>query len=383
MKTIWTCVGKQTVILQFYKHLDKGTGNLTLTFTGNINNMVTGFYRTHPKSISEEGMIAVTDFGPTDSRRGFPNLDEPGFKAMIEIIMMVPKNHISLSNMNEQKRRVYNEMFEEVKFEASPPMTTAQMAIVVGRFSFLEQLTEDNEVLVRIFTPIDRQDEALFAMDVTNKLLMFYKYYFNTSYPLLKLDLVSIPEYPSASETWGLITFTEKEILVNNQTTEEEKRTVALVIAHALAHQWFGNLVTLSSWDEMWITEGFATFIENEAIDILYPNWKVWQTFVSKDIQNAMEIDSLPNSMPIETKIDSPSEISEKFVAESYQKSTAIIRMISGWTGTVVYIQYNQIYLKLQYSIIWINNSLIIYIFIIISKISEKYSVLKLFYNSN
>ena len=336
MKTIYSCVDKQTIILQFYKPLDRGHGNLTLQFNGNINNVVTGFYRYNNHATDEEGMIAVTDFGPTDSRRAFPNWDEPAFRAQIELTIVAPRNHLVLSNMNERRRRDYNQYYEEVRFETSPPMSTNLMAIVVGKFDFIEKLTEDEEVMVRIFTPIGRQEEGAFALEVTSKLLMYYKYYFNTSYPLVKLDLISISDYPSSMETWGLITFTESQILVNKETTEEEKRTVAVVIAHALAHQWLGNLVTFESWSDVWISEGFATFIENEAIDILFPNWKVWQNFVSKDYQNAIELDSLTNANPIQSRIEFPDEIENKFTDISYQKSAAIMRMLSTWIGKEV-----------------------------------------------
>ena len=337
VKTIYTCGSKETVIFQFYKPLDRGHGNLTIHFNGNINNMVTGFYRTHSKFLTEEeGLIAVTDFGPSDSRRAFPNWDDPSFKAMLELTLVSPRNHMTLTNMNERKRRDFNSQFEEIRFETSPPMATCGMAVVVGKFDFIEKLTEDEEVMIRVFTPIGRQEEGMFALEVTSKLLMYYKYYFNTSYPLLKLDLISISDFPSSVETWGLITFTENQILVNNETTEAEKRTVAVVIAHALAHQWFGNLVSFESWNDMWITEGFATFIENEAIDILYPNWKMRNNFIAKEYQNAIELDALKNSVPIDAGIAFPSEINEKFPDASYKKSAALMRMFSGWIGREV-----------------------------------------------
>lgn len=332
---IYTCVEKETIILQFYKPLDRGVGNLTINFSGNINNWVTGFFRAHPAT-EDEGYIAVTDFGPTDSRRAFPNWDEPSFKAQIELTMFSPKNHHTLSNMAEKRRRQSSPDMDEVRFDMSPPMTSRLLALIIGKFDYLEKLTDDEEVLVRVFTPLYRQEEGLYALEVTTKLLMFYKFYFNASYPLAKLDLVSIPDYPSSMETWGLITFTEKQILVSNDTTEDEQRTVAVVIAHALAHQWIGNLVTFDSLNSMWITEGFATFIESEAIDILFPNWKMWQNFVAKDLQTAFDADSLQSAQPIEPRIDFPIEIQEKFTSVSYQKSAAVMRMLNRWLGKEV-----------------------------------------------
>ena len=336
VKTIHHCIDKETIILQFYKPLDKGVGNLTINFSGNINSWVTGFFRGHPTT-EDEGYIAVTDFGPSDSRRAFPNWDEPSFKAQIELTMFSPKNHHVLSNMVERRRRETNPDTDEVRFDVSPPMASCLVALILGKFDYLEKLTEDEEVLVRVFTPINRQDEGMYALDVTSKLLMFYKFYFNTSYPLAKLDLVSIPDYPSSMETWGLITFTEKQILVSNETTEEEKRTVTAVIAHALAHQWIGNLVTIDSWNDMWIIEGFATFVENEAIDILFPSWRVWHNFVAKDAQMALDADSLQSAQPIEPRIDFPTQIQEKFTSVSYQKSAAVMRMLNRWVGKEVF----------------------------------------------
>ncbi|CAG2100246.1 unnamed protein product [Medioppia subpectinata] len=301
VKNIYTCLEKETIILQFYKQLDKGSGNLTINFNGNINNMVTGFYRTNSVSDDQQEMIAVTDFGPTGSRRAFPNWDDPSFKAQLELTVISPKNHFTLTNMNELRRRSHSSQMDEIRFATSPPMATGMMAVVVGKFDYIEQLTEDNEVSVRVFTPEGRQEEGMFALEVTAKMLMFYKYYFNTSYPLLKLDLISISDFPSSMETWGLITFTESQILVNNNTSEEERRGVAIVIAHALAHQWFGNLV--------------------------------WQTYFAKDIQNAIELDSMRNSLPVETRLESSSEIEKQFSAVSYQKSAAIMRMFNGFVG--------------------------------------------------
>lgn len=337
-----SCPEKETVVLQFPKFLDKGRGNLTINFRGNIKNMVTGFYRSNfPTQSEQENLIAVTDFGPTDSRRAFPNWDEPALKAMIELTLIAPRDHITLSNMNEVKRRDYSEDLEEIKFATSPPMSTYLMAVVVGKFDSVQKSTDDQEVLIHVFTPIGRKDDGMFALELSSQLLLFYKHYFNISYPLTKLDLISIPDFPSSMENWGLVTFTETQILVNNQTSEEDKRTVAVVIAHGLAHQWFGNLVTLDSWDELWLNEGFASFMENQAIDILYPNWKVWNQFVSNDYQNALEFDALRTSYPIISKFDNPSEIGTSFDDISYhQKATSILRMLNGWIGDEVQLFY-------------------------------------------
>jgi puromycin-sensitive aminopeptidase len=348
--------------------LGVGRGNLTINFKGNINNMVTGFYSANYNT-GQESFIAVTDFGPGDARRAFPSWDEPQYKTMFDLTVIAPKDHITLTNMDEVNRRLYSEELEEIKFRTSPPMSTHLIAIVVGKFDFIEKMTQDGNVLIRVFTPIDRKNEGMFALDFTDKLLSFYKYYFNISYPLPKLDIISIPEFPSSMETWGLVTFTESQILVNNQTSEEEKRIVAIVIAHGLAHQWFGNLVTLDSWNDLWLNEGIATFMENQAIDIMYPMWKIKKQFVYNDLQNALEFDALKTAHSIETKFDNPYEIRNSFDDITYQKAASILRMLNSWIGSKVLFDFEEFIflskLYLKYSAI-----------IPISKIIHKFSLL-------
>jgi aminopeptidase N len=321
--------------------LGVGRGNLTINFKGSINNMVTGFYSANYNT-GQESLIAVTDFGPADARRAFPSWDEPEYKTMFDLTLIVPKDHITLTNMDEVNRRIYSEESEEIKFGTSPPMSTHLIAIVVGKFDSIEKMTQDGNVLIRVFTPIDRKNEGMFALDFTDKLLSFYKYYFNISYPLPKLDIISIPEFPSSMETWGLITFTESQILVNNQTSEEEKRIVAIVIAHGLAHLWFGNLVTLDSWNDLWLNEGIATFMENQAIDIMYPMWRIKKHFVYNDLQNALEFDALKTAHSIETKFDNPFAIRNSFDDITYQKAASILRMLSSWIGSKVLFDFEE-----------------------------------------
>ncbi len=327
--------------------------------------MVTGFYSANYNT-GQESLIAVTDFGPADARRAFPSWDEPEYKTMFDLTLIVPKDHITLTNMDEVNRRIYSEESEEIKFGTSPPMSTHLIAIVVGKFDSIEKMTQDGNVLIRVFTPIDRKNEGMFALDFTDKLLSFYKYYFNISYPLPKLDIISIPEFPSSMETWGLITFTESQILVNNQTSEEEKRIVAIVIAHGLAHLWFGNLVTLDSWNDLWLNEGIATFMENQAIDIMYPMWRIKKHFVYNDLQNALEFDALKTAHSIETKFDNPFAIRNSFDDITYQKAASILRMLSSWIGSKVLFDFEEFIFLIK----------IMLKIISISKIIHKFSLL-------
>ena len=203
-------------------------------------------------SDGQERYVATTHFEATDARRAFPCWDEPALKATFDITLVVPSNRIALSNMNVISDTPFAgdpQNLKEVKFATSPVMSTYLLAMVVGEFDYVEDKSSDG-VTVRVYTPLGKKEQGLFGLEVAVKSLPFYKDYFNIAYPLPKMDLIAIADFEAgAMENWGLVTYRETCLLVDPQNTSSiRKQYIALVVAHELAHQWFGNLVTMEWW---------------------------------------------------------------------------------------------------------------------------------------
>uniref|UniRef100_A0A286XC07 Puromycin-sensitive aminopeptidase n=1 Tax=Cavia porcellus TaxID=10141 RepID=A0A286XC07_CAVPO len=312
----------EKVTLSFPSTLQTGTGTLKIDFVGELNDKMKGFYRSKYTTPSGEvRYAAVTQFEATDARRAFPCWDEPAIKATFDISLVVPKDRVALSNMNVIDRKPYpdDENLVEVKFARTPVMSTYLVAFVVGEYDFVETRSKDG-VCVRVYTPVGKAEQGKFALEVAAKTLPFYKDYFSVPYPLPKIDLIAIADFAAgAMENWGLVTYRET--------------WVALVVGHELAHQWFGNLVTMEWWTHLWLNEGFASWIEYLCVDHCFPEYDIWTQFVSADYTRAQELDALDNSHPIEVSVGHPSEVDEIFDAISYSKGASVIRMLHDYIG--------------------------------------------------
>ncbi|XP_072343605.1 puromycin-sensitive aminopeptidase [Scyliorhinus torazame] len=327
----------EKVTLSFPSALQKGHGMLKIDFVGELNDKMKGFYRS--KYITPSGethYAAVSQFEPTDARRAFPCWDEPAIKATFDITLIVSKDRIALSNMNVTERNPYpdDEDMVEVKFAKSPIMSTYLVAFVVGEYDFVETKSSDG-ILVRVYTPIGKADQGKFALEVAAKTLPFYKEYFNVPYPLPKIDLIAIADFAAgAMENWGLVTYRETALLIDPKNScSSSKQWVALVVGHELAHQWFGNLVTMEWWTHLWLNEGFASWIEYLCVDHCFPEYDIWTQFVSADYTRALELDALDSSHPIEVTVGHPAEVDEIFDAISYSKGASVIRMLHNYIG--------------------------------------------------
>uniref|UniRef100_A0A6G1SDN0 Aminopeptidase n=1 Tax=Aceria tosichella TaxID=561515 RepID=A0A6G1SDN0_9ACAR len=330
----------ETATLEFNDAVSS-SGVINLVFTGLLNDKMKGFYRTTFKIGNTDIYAATTQFEATDARLAFPCWDEPAFKATFTVTLVIDKylnvegkqyERLALSNMPEVSRSgPDNEM--EVKFEKSPIMSTYLLAFIVGPFEALEG--GDAKRPIRVYTTPGKKEHGRFALDVAVKSLSFYEDYFGVDYPLPKMDLIAIPDFTSgAMENWGLVTYRETCLLVDsNNTATDRKQYVALVVAHELAHQWFGNLVTMEWWTHLWLNEGFASFMEYLCVDHIFPEWEMWSQFLTDDYSPAMSLDSLHNSHPIEVPVNHPSEIDEIFDAISYSKGAAVIRMLYNYIG--------------------------------------------------
>ena len=324
----------ETATFVFNKTIPKGKGELCLKFTGVLNDKMRGFYRARYNHNGKEAHMATAQFEATDARMAFPCFDEPAHKAIFDVTMIVPKNLTAISNTIETSVAEHSSGYKVVKFASSPKMSTYLLAFIVGNFESIESKTKDG-VLVRVFTTPGKKHQAKFALDTAIKCLEFYNNYFDIPYPLPVLDLIAIPDFShGAMENWGAVTYRESALLVDPEhSSASNKQWVALVIAHELAHQWFGNLVTMEWWTHLWLNEGFASYIEYLATDHIFPSWDIWTQFAFADLGVALKLDALKNTHPIEIEVHHPNEIGEIFDEVSYSKGASIIRMLAGYLG--------------------------------------------------
>ena len=340
---------KETATFYFKNIIKKNVGKLSIVFSGVLNDNLRGFYKSKYILNGEEKYIATTQFEATDARRAFPCFDEPAHKAIFEVSLIVPENHTAISNTLPTVIKEHAPGFNIVTFAPSPVMSTYLLAFIIGEFEYVEGYTKE-KVQIRVFTTAGKKHQAKFALDVAIRSIEFFNEYFDIPYPLPILDLIAIPDFESAAmENWGAVTFRETAILVDDEHTSlSNKQWAAIVVAHELAHQWFGNLVTMHWWTDLWLNEGFASYMENLCIDNLFPNWKVWDLNIADRYAVALKLDSLATSHPIEVVVHHPDEISEIFDMVSYAKGSAMIRMLAEYLGNDKFREGLRHYLKIH-----------------------------------
>ncbi|KAK4599008.1 hypothetical protein RGQ29_009196 [Quercus rubra] len=323
----------EILVLDFADTLPIGIGLLTITFKGTLNDKMKGFYRSTYEHNGEKKNMAVTQFEPTDARRCFPCWDEPACKAMFKITLDVPSQLVALSNMPIIEEKVDGDL-KTVSYQESPIMSTYLVAIVVGLFDYVEHLTSDG-IKVRVYCQVGKVNQGNFALDVAIRTLELYKEYFAVPYFLPKLDMVAIPDFAfGAMENYGLVTFCETNLIYDNQHfAAANKQRVVIAVAHELAHQWFGNLVTMDWWTHLWLNEGFATWVSYLAANHLFPEWEVWTQFLN-DCTEGLRLDGLTESHPIEVEINHAREIDEIFFdTMSDKKGASVIQMLQSYLG--------------------------------------------------
>ncbi len=306
---------------------------IDITFTGKLNDKLIGFYRSEYKDDSGAArFLATTQFEAADARRAFPCIDEPRAKATFDITLIVDKQHTAISNMPIQKEYEKNDK-KVVIFAQSPIMSTYLLYMGVGEFEYIAG--KYKKVDVRIVTTKGKKEQGALALDLTKKFLNFFDDYFGIPYPLPKLDMIAIPDFASgAMENWGAITYRETMLLYEEKTSSQQtKEEIAEVIAHELAHQWFGNLVTMQWWNDLWLNESFATFMATKAANHFFPEWDLWDQFLKSATADAMALDSLESSHPINVDVKSPAEVREIFDSISYDKGGSLLRMLENYVG--------------------------------------------------
>ena len=310
-----------------------GKVKICIDFKGTLNDRLLGFYRSKYKDTSgKTKYLATTQFEAADARRAFPCWDEPAVKATFDVSLLVEKHMMAISNMPEKSKNSVNSKVL-VEFQRTPIMSTYLLYLGVGEFEFLQDKLRN--IKIRVITTKGNKKKAKLSLELTKKFLSEYEKYFGIKYPLPKLDMLAIPDFAAgAMENWGAITFRETILLYDPKTSSTRtKQYIAEVISHEIAHQWFGNLVTMKWWNDLWLNESFATFMATKIVDRFYPEWDYWDQFLDDAMNTAMSLDSLKTSHPIDVNVNHPSEIREIFDSISYDKGGCILRMLEHFVG--------------------------------------------------
>ncbi|XP_063599468.1 aminopeptidase N-like [Penaeus indicus] len=304
---------------------------LSMGFEGFLNDELRGFYRsTYTNGNGDQIMLAATQFQPTDARRAFPCLDEPALKATFAVSLAREERMSTLSNMMIKATEPVEGQAGWVwdHYDTTVKMSTYLVAFVVSDFEFLSAMA--GQTNFSVWARPEAMDQAGYSLDVGVDCLTYFESYFNIPYPLPKQDMVALPDFAAgAMENWGLILYRETAMLYSSAASSaSNKQRVAVVVVHELAHQWFGNLVTPTWWTDLWLNEGFASFMEFIGVDHVEPTWRMMDQFVVDTLHYVFGIDSLESSHPISIPVGHPDEINEIFDSISYYKGASIIRMM-------------------------------------------------------
>ena len=330
----------------FSEEVTRGAATVSFVFTGTLNDELRGFYRsTFTDADGRERVIATTQFESTDARRAFPCWDEPDFKATFDVRLFVPDGMLGLSN-GAVVSSTPADGGSWVTFDTTMKMSTYLVAFVVGPLVATDPVDVDG-VPLRVAAVPGRERLAAFALDVGAHSLRFFAEYFGIPYPAGKLDMVALPDFAfGAMENLGCITYRETALLVDpEQASRLELERVADVVAHEIAHMWFGDLVTMKWWNGIWLNEAFATFMEVAAVDAYRPNWERWVSF-STERAAAMAVDGLASTRPIEYEVVSPADADGMFDVLTYQKGGAVLRMLETYLGAPRFREGIRLYLR-------------------------------------
>lgn len=334
------------VRLHCAEQLYPGSYTIKLEFKGTITRQMNGLY---PCFFTEDGVekqLIATQFESHHAREAFPCIDEPEAKASFDLTLTSPKGEAVVANTPIKTQSTKGATIITT-FETTPRMSTYLLAFAYGELAFKEATTKDG-IIVRTYATAANVEHTAFALDVAVKCLEFYNQYFDVPYPLPKCDFIALPDFASgAMENWGAITFREQALLVDPQNTSLHlKQYVANVVAHELTHQWFGNLVTMRWWTDLWLNESFASWMSYLAVDELFPDWKVWTQFIVDEQSIALKLDALDNTHPIQVSVNHPDEIRTIFDAISYEKGASVLHMLHNYLGHDDFRDGLRLYLK-------------------------------------
>jgi aminopeptidase N len=323
-----------------------GIATILIDFIGTNNDQMYGFYRSSYKSGSgKEEYILSSQFEAADARAAFPCFDEPEFKSTFEVSMEVPKEMLAISNMPIKSERVSGDR-KTVKFFTTPKMSSYLLFLGVGKFEKLSSTL--GKLKVNAYATPGKKDLCQLSLDYAKRFILFYEKYFGIKYPLPKVDLIAIPDFAAgAMENWGAITFRETAMLGDAKSSSTSvKQQIAETVAHELAHQWFGDLVTMKWWNDLWLNESFATFMSFKAMNAVFPEWQSNIQYFDEVISTAFSADSIIHTHPISVNVSTPEEINEIFDEISYEKGGTFLHMLEDFATPKVFREGLHNYLK-------------------------------------
>lgn len=324
----------ERVTLSFPRQLSPGSWRLRLTFSGTLNPKLHGFYRSSYEIHGQKKSLAATQFEATHARQAFPCWDEPAFKAVFQIILVIDDALTAISNTAIARESLLpGTGKKQVVFRDTVKMSTYLVAFIVGEFEGTDPVEVDGTPL-RIWAVPGKSHLARFAREIGAFSLSFFSRYYGTRYPGDKLDLIAVPDFASgAMENLGAITFRETALLVDERSASRtELERVADVVSHENAHMWFGDLVTMRWWNGLWLNEAFATFMEMMAVDAWKPEWRRWSSFAVSRAA-ALLVDGLKSTRPVEFPVESPEDAAAMFDVLTYEKGAAVLRMLEQYLG--------------------------------------------------
>ena len=336
---------QQLAKVELSRDLSLGQHKLQIRYKGLIVPQPHGIYYVDYRTPAGKRRMLVTQFEATDARRMFPCWDEPVFKAEVSLSVELPKGVRAVSNMPVVSEETAPSGMNKITFATTPKMSTYLAALIAGDIDFVGQKV--GTVDMRVYAPSERKDHGRYALEAATRLVPFMNEYFAVDYPLPKLDLLAIPNFAaSAMENWGALTYIDSALLFDPEdSTEATRNRIFEVVAHELAHQWVGDLVTMAWWNDLWLNEGFATWMQKKSSDHFNPLWKVWVR-AQAEKENAMGVDARVTSRPIRRDIPNEKLIDSAFDAITYTKGAAIIRMMEAYVGEEHFRDGMRLYMK-------------------------------------
>lgn len=332
----------ETIVLHFDRLLPTGEVRVELKFRGRVRNDLRGLYR----SVDDEAPWIATQLCPTDARRFFPCFDEPGIKMRYRIAVTAPRELAVISNSPVESVAREGATHERTQFETTPPLSAYLVAVAVGPF-VASPTKQCGPTEIRVWTVPGKLELAAFAAEAARESLSRLEEWFALEHPYPKLDLVALPDFAfGAMENAGAVFFRDSILLLDEaRASAEDRKRAGETIAHELSHMWFGNLVTMAWWNDLWLNESFATWMAYVIIDDWQPDWKIWSDFAHRR-EAALEVDALATSHPIAPRIRSAEEAHENFDAITYTKGACVLRMLEGYLGPEVFREGIRLYIR-------------------------------------
>jgi puromycin-sensitive aminopeptidase len=333
----------ETATLRFASEIPAGEHILEISWKGGIRDSLRGLYR----SLRGEERYAATQFEAADARRAFPCFDEPEFKARFTLELIHPAGNAAVANMPIASEEELDERRSRTLFRETPKISSYLVAFTVGPYEFTPTVTTPSGIPVRVCLPPGLAEQGIYARDAHVRSVEWLQDYTAIPYPYIKVDAIGIPDFEAgAMENPGAITYRTRLLAADDRNASiQTLKGIFSTAAHELTHMWWGDLVTMRWWTDLWLNESFASFVGEKATAALNPEWRYWRDFVA-DNTSAFNLDALASTHPISVEAKSAEEASQRFDAISYTKGAAVLRMIEGYLGEETFREGVRIYLK-------------------------------------